>query len=252
MPGSAELPRVRELSGSDRGIHSAPMLAGDQGSGGGQAPESSAVGGDRFRMGAQVVASDGACGELARVVIDPVAQALTHLVVAPKHHPGLGRLVPVDLVEAVETDRIRLRCTTARFRELDESDDVQFLPADTDQWGYGSHALMWPYFGLGMPLSGSDHDEPMLVDRVPVGEVEVHRGDQVHASDGWIGSVQGLVIDPRDHHVTHVLLHEGHLWGSKQVAIPIAAASRVGDEIRLELTKQQVHELPPVELSSST
>jgi sporulation protein YlmC with PRC-barrel domain len=202
-------------------------------------------------MGAQVLGSDGECGELARVVIDPVAQALTHLVVAPKHHPGLGRLVPVDLVEAVETDQIRLRCTTARFRELDESDDVQFLPADTDQWGYGSNALMWPYFGLGMPLSGGGLHEPMLVDRVPVGEVEVHRGDQVHASDGWIGSVQGLVIDPRDHHVTHVLLHEGHLWGSKQVAIPITAASRVGDVIRLELTKQQVQELPPVKLSTT-
>jgi sporulation protein YlmC with PRC-barrel domain len=227
------------------------MLADDQGAGGRQVPDSSAVGGERFRMGAQVLGSDGECGELARVVIDPVAQALTHLVVAPKHHPGLGRLVPVDLVEAVETDQIRLRCTTARFRELDESDDVQFLPADTDQWGYGSNALMWPYFGLGMPLSGGGLHEPMLVDRVPVGEVEVHRGDQVHASDGWIGSVQGLVIDPRDHHVTHVLLHEGHLWGSKQVAIPITAASRVGDVIRLELTKQQVQDLPPVKLSTT-
>ena len=225
------------------------MLADDQGPVGGQAPGSSALGGERFKMGDQVVASDGECGELARVVIDPVAQALTHLVVAPKHHPGLGRLVPVDLVEAVEADRIRLRCSTARFRELDESDDIQFLPADTDQWGYGSHALMWPYFGLGMPSSGSGHHEPILVDRLPVGEVEVHRGDQVHASDGWIGSVQGLVIDPTDHHVTHVLLHQGHLWGSKQVAIPIGTASRLGEEIRLALTKQQVQELPPVELS---
>ena len=59
------------------------------------------------------------------------------------------------------------------------------------------------------------------------------------------------MIDPKDHHVTHVLLQEGHLWGRKQVAIPIGAASRVGEEIRLELTKQQVQELPPVQLSSS-
>ena len=224
------------------------MLADDQDLVNGQAPSSSAPGGERFTIGAQVDATDGECGQLARVVIDPIAQALTHLVVAPKHHRGLGRLVPVDLVEAVEADRIRLRCSTARFRELDESDDIQFLPADTDQWGYGSHALMWPYFGLGMRPSGGHH-EPMLVDRVPVGEVEVHRGDEVHASDGWIGSVQGLVIDSTDHHVTHVLLREGHLWGSKQVAIPIAAASRLGEEIRLKLTKQQVQELPPVKLS---
>jgi sporulation protein YlmC with PRC-barrel domain len=226
------------------------MLADDQGPG--NAGVGSAAGGERFTMGARVVASDGECGRLARVVIDPVAQALTHLVVAPKHDPGLGRLVPVDLVEAVETDRILLRCTRARFRALDQSDDVQFLPGDADGLGYGSQAMMWPYYGLGMPLSGGRHHESGVVDRVPVGEVEVHRGDQVHASDGWIGSVHGLVIDPEDHHVTHVLLREGHLWGSKQVAIPIGATSRVGEEIRLELTKQQVQELPPVELSSRT
>jgi sporulation protein YlmC with PRC-barrel domain len=199
-------------------------------------------------MGARVVASDGECGELARVVINPVGQTLTDLVVAPKHHPGLGRLVPVELVEAVESDQIRLRCSTARFHGLDDAEEIQFLPADTDAGRYGSQALMWPYYGLGMPLSRDDR--AILTERVPVGEVEVHRGDQVHARDGWIGSVQGLVIDPTDHHVTHVLLQEGHVWGRKQVAIPIGGTSRVREEIRVELTKQQVQELPPIELSS--
>jgi len=200
-------------------------------------------------MGARVVASDGECGELARVVVDPVAQTLTDLVVAPRRHQGLGRLVPVELVETVESDHIQLRCSTARFHELDDAEEIQFLPADTDALRYGSQALMWPYYGLGTPLSGDDR--AILTGRVPVGQVEVHRGDQVHARDGWIGSVEGLVIDPADHHVTHVLLEEGHLWGRKQVAIPIGGTSRVREEIRVELTKQQVQELPPVELSSS-
>jgi hypothetical protein len=109
---------------------------------------------------------------------------------------------------------------------------------------------VWPFYGLGMPLGGGHH-ESMFSDRMPAGEVEVRRGDPVHASDGWIGAVQGLVIDPKDHHVTHVLLQEGHLWGRKQVAIPIGAGARVGVEIRLQLTKQEVQELPPLELSSS-
>jgi sporulation protein YlmC with PRC-barrel domain len=215
----------------------------------GRVPENSTAPAGRFRMGARVLASDGECGELARVVVDPVAQTLTELVVAPKHHPGLGRLVPVELVEAVESDQIHLRCSTARFHELDDAEEIQFVPADTDALGYESQALMWPYYSLGIPLSADRH--ATLTDRVPTGEVEVRRGDQVHARDGWIGSVQGLVIDPTDHQVTHVLLQEGHLWGRKQVAIPIAGTSRVGDEIRVELTKQQVQELPPVKLSSS-
>ncbi len=85
-------------------------------------------------------------------------------------------------------------------------------------------------------------------DRVPVGEVEVRRGDHVHATDGAIGRVQGLVVHPGDHHMTHVLLDEGHLWGKKEVAIPIAAVQSVGDGVRLTLTKDEVRELPPVEL----
>jgi sporulation protein YlmC with PRC-barrel domain len=88
----------------------------------------------------------------------------------------------------------------------------------------------------------------MTFDRVPVGEVQVRRGDQVRATDGMIGRVRGLVIDPGDHHVTHVLLDEGHLWGAKTVAIPIAAVKDVADCVRLGLTKEQVRDLPPIDV----
>jgi hypothetical protein len=225
------------------------MPADDQESQSARSPDSPDLAGAEFRIGARVEASDGACGKLVRLVVDPVKQELAHLVVAPGEHHGLGRLVPIGLVEAAEDDRIRLRITSATFNKLDEAEDIQFLPAGGDAFGYGSHAMMLPYFSVGMPLGGH-RSAPMATDRVPAGEVEVHRGDQVHAHDGWIGSVHGLVVDPADHHVTHVLLQEGHLWGKKQVAIPIGAASRVGEEIRVELTKQEVEELPPVELSS--
>jgi sporulation protein YlmC with PRC-barrel domain len=81
-----------------------------------------------------------------------------------------------------------------------------------------------------------------------VGEVEVRRGDHVHATDGDIGKVQGLVIEPTDRQVTHFLLEEGHLWGQKTVAIPISAVVNVTDGVRLKLTKNEVRDLPPVEL----
>jgi sporulation protein YlmC with PRC-barrel domain len=79
-------------------------------------------------------------------------------------------------------------------------------------------------------------------------EVEVRRGEHVHATDGDIGRVQGLVVDPSDHHVTHVLLQEGHPWGRKEVTIPISAVTRVDDGIQLSISKQQVQDLPPVDV----
>jgi hypothetical protein len=46
--------------------------------------------------------------------------------------------------------------------------------------------------------------------------------------------------------VTHVLLKEGHLWGRKQVAIPVSAVASVDAGIRLNITKGQVEDLPPL------
>ena len=106
--------------------------------------------------------------------------------------------------------------------------------------------------GPGLTRRGHRHGRhiPLAVtyDTVPLDEVEVRRGEHVHATDGRIGKVQGLVIDPDSHHVTHVLLQEGHLWGRKEVAIPIGAVTGTDDGIQLNLTKQQVEELPPVDI----
>ena len=81
-------------------------------------------------------------------------------------------------------------------------------------------------------------------DVVPLGETEVGRGEHVHALDGEIGQVEGFLVDPDDHRVTHVLLQEGHLWGRKEVAIPMSAVTGVENGIRLSMTKKQIEDLP--------
>ena len=102
--------------------------------------------------------------------------------------------------------------------------------------------------GAGFDIGRDTEPRTTTHDRVPAGEVEIRRSQHVHATNGPIGRVQGLVIDPADHHVTHVLLDEGHLWGQKQVAIPIGSVTGVDDGVRLDLTKDQIRDLPPVEL----
>jgi sporulation protein YlmC with PRC-barrel domain len=209
-----------------------------------------------FTIGCEVSCTDGACGELRRVVVDPVARALTHLVVEPKHGRARGRLVPVNLA-ASTTDGIALACTTAEFEKLDEAEETQFVPGGHSRFGYGQDQMFsWPYYGMGggvgggMGMGGLGAGAAQVItnDRVPVGEVEVRRGDHVFATDGAIGRVQGLVVHSGDHCVTHVLLDEGHLWGQKRVAIPIGAVKDVDDGVRLNLTKDDVRDLPAVEV----
>lgn len=217
-----------------------------------------------FNIGSEVACSDGVCGELRRVVVDPVARAITHLVVEPRHRQGEGRLVPVDLVISAAKE-IQLRCTRSDFDELEAAEEKQFLPGASGQWGYRQDQLLsMPYYGLGaggMGMAGlgvgglgiggmGPGPHEIINDRVPAGEVEVRRGEHVHATDGAIGRVQGLVMDPSDHQVTHVLLAEGHLWGHKTVAIPISAVERIDDGVvRISLTKDEVRDLPPVDVN---
>jgi hypothetical protein len=217
---------------------------------------------EAFIIGTHVFCTDGECGELARVIVNPVARTVTHLVVAPKHHRGVGRLVPVELVQASDKT-IHLRCTSAEFERCDDAEESQFLPYTDPESGSTGGALSWPYYGLHFDseptgstgfatLDAPAVPKPVVSDRIPLGEVEISRGDQVYASDGPIGVIEGLVIDPRDDHVTHVLLQEGHLWGRKQVAIPVSSLihSDAG-LIRVGLTKEQISDLPPVRLSAA-
>jgi hypothetical protein len=218
----------------------------------------------QFSIGSEVACSDGACGDLRRVVVDPVARALTHLVVEPRDRASGARLVPIELVES-SAGGVTLRCTTAELEALPDAEETQFLPGTDDEWGYGPQdTFVLPFYSMGgtdggplgplgpigpVGVSGVGvGPETFTVDRVPAGEVEVRRGQHVHATDGAIGRVRGLVVDPRDHHVTHVLLDEGHLWGEKRVAIPIGAVTSVADGVRLSLSKDDVRDLPAVGL----
>jgi sporulation protein YlmC with PRC-barrel domain len=187
------------------------------------------------------------------VVIDPVAREVTHLVVEPEHRSGLGRLVPLRLVESTIGD-IHLSCTRAEVEKLDQAEETLFMPGGLGAFGDYSQGqtLAWPYYGLVRAEMGGNITLPVIRETLPVGEVEVQRGSQVHSTDGEIGKVEGLVLDRASHHVTHVLLQEGHIWGKRQFAIPIASVSKVDERgVWLGLTKEQVADLPPVGVENS-
>jgi len=198
---------------------------------------------ERFTIGADVSCTDGPCGTLARVVVDPIARLVTHLIVEPRPGHGAARLVPLELV-ASAAEEIRLNYALADFDSLDPASEGQFIASDNDVPNYrATDTVAWPFFGY---RGARGHLE--AYDAIPPGEVEVQRGEHVNATDGHIGQVEGLVIDPESHHVTHVLLQEGHPWGRKQVTIPIGTVTRVAERIEVNLTKQQVRDLPEVDI----
>lgn len=195
-----------------------------------------------FTIGADVSCTDGVCGKVSRLVIVPRTRTVTHLVVNDRQLQG--RLVPLNLVGVdAATAKIRLLCTIAEFEKLDPADRTMLLEGpgadpdvrDQDQLQFSSRD---PGHILTSPPS-------VTYDTLPSGEVAVRGGEHVHATDGNIGQVQGLVIDSGSHQVTHVLLQEGHVFGRKVVAIPIGAVTGVNENgIQLNITKQHVKDLP--------
>jgi hypothetical protein len=205
-------------------------------------------------IGGDASCTDGACGEVRRVVVDPAARKVTHLMIEPKGRRGLGRLVPLDLVDAT-TGEIRLRCTMAEFEKLGSGEETEFVPGSLGyQEGGPAQVVSDPgYASAGDPVVDGNtvpgFSETETIDIVPEGTVEVRRGDHVHATDGDIGQIDALRVDHDSYGVTSVLLREGHhLWGHKEVAIPIRAVASLDDGIRLNITKQQVGDLPPVDI----
>jgi len=205
-----------------------------------------------FVIGADARCGDGVCGKVTRVVVDPVKRAVTHLVVQPRHWPGLGRLVPIDLVDAATPTEVRLRCTRADFDRLRFAQDADFAPrASLGRYpGYSAEQmLMWPYYS---PIGGEDMPQTREDElaggygSLPPDEVDVRRNERVYATDGEIGRVEGLVVDSGSHHVSHVLLQEGHVLGRRDVAIPISAVTGAVDGIQLNITTLQAQNLPLV------
>ena len=202
-------------------------------------------------IGSEAVGSDGYRGEVLAVVVDPAARTVTHLVVEPRGREGLARLVPLDLADLADpvgagSDPVRLRCTETEFMNLEPAEETlaEFVP------GYPDPVQLLPPGWRGAGGGTADGGtilripEKETIDVVPPGEVEERRGDHVHATDGDIGGLRGLRIDPGSRRVTHVLVREGHVWGHHDVDIPAEMVAGFGDGIRLSVSRQQVRDLP--------
>jgi hypothetical protein len=223
-----------------------------------------------FKLGTDVCCADGDCGQLKSVVISPGEDAVTHLVVKPVHQQGLAKLVPLQLVDPTLSPapggEVWLRCSMAEYGQLDPAEATYFSPGDAEDPTFStdpavSNPSYTPPGAMGMPgvmgmpaMPGGGRREaaqPVTVDAVPdklPGADEVSPGERVHASDGDIGHIQGVVADPGTGRVTAVLLRERHLLSHRTVLIPRSAVAAVGEDgFHLSISKRQVQDLPPVD-----
>ena len=198
----------------------------------------------RLELGGSVRCEDDLLGELADVVIDPTTKRVTHLVVQPHH--DIARLVPIELAQEADGQEISLRCTVEEVRQLEPVHEFAYLrlgefPVDDPDWDVGVQELLaMPYYEPGLDSVSYGADAGITYDRVPKGEVEVRRASPVTSADGHhLGHVDGFVVDGEQ--ITHIVLEHGHLWGRRDLTVPIGAVAKVEtDAVTLSLSKDEV------------
>jgi sporulation protein YlmC with PRC-barrel domain len=195
---------------------------------------------------AKVECTDGPCGESDIVILNPDTLQVTHFVVQDKRLPDRDqRLVPVDQVVETSRDRIRLRCTRAELASMDHFIDTHYGPTRQEpeiDWQVDSSVRSVPRATLTAPGYTKEKTE-----HIPPGELAVRHGTKVAATDGHVGHVGELVVDPKTGHISHLVLQEGHLWAKKEVTVPVSAIDyMLEDTVYLKLDKKEVDALPVV------
>lgn len=194
---------------------------------------------------AKVECTDGSGGKSSHLIVDPDSGKLTHFVVKNKKLPNFpDRLVSVENIVETTGSVIHLNLTQSELAALSP-----FTTTYYEQKGIPSNYAE-VYDPLFVPPNPDDKVK-VKEEHVPAGEMLISRGLTVRTKElKKVGVVDGLIVDPNSNVITHLLMQKGHLWGKKDVALPVATIGSVdADTVYLKLDKAAVKALPtePIE-----
>ncbi len=196
---------------------------------------------------ARVECTDGICGRSVYVLINPVVEKVTHLVVR-EDASNTEYIVPVEVVSKTIANTIQLRCSKAELEKMDPFVKTTFVEEKVPEGivGYGPGMYtMGAYYYAPYVTPEATVQMPVEHLQIPPGEMAVQRGTRGEATDGYVGRVDEFVVNPENGHITHLVMREGHLWGQKDVIIPLSAVQDTEeDTVVLKLDKHQIESLP--------
>lgn len=190
----------------------------------------------------EVFCTDGLCGRSTHVVLRPKTEEVTHLVVREEEPPHQEILIPIAAVAATTPDSINLCYTKHEIANRQPFIETDYVQVDIPRPA-GDIYYMTPY------VYPEFETLPVKHEAIPADELAVRRGAWVEAIDGRVGRVDEFLADPENDHITHVVLREGHLWGQKDVTIPVSEIERIEENtIYLKIDKRKIEALPAIPL----
>ena len=198
---------------------------------------------------ADVVCHDGIVGNSTHIIVDLVSEQVTHFVVR-SYHDHKQYVVPIDKIERSDRTVILLSCRKEDVYQLPLFDETHFN--GYDDYG-GAPPLpspgMSPSYTMYHPYREAESGVQAPPSESSWARLALKKGATIFATDGKVGKIDELVIDPETHRVTHLILRQHFLLNKWIVTIPVADIERADkDAVFLKIDKKTVEELPAVGL----
>lgn len=188
-------------------------------------------------LNALTYCQDGRCGTSAYVVIDPIKDQVTHLVVRIDESYN-EVLIPIERISQADSTHLLLNCTRGDLTSFPSFLAVHFIEGIYPYMSYPAGQYMfWPYAIL--------ETTEEIKKQIPPGELPVGKGTKVKALDKTVGEIDEFLVNPETGHITHLVLRKGHFWGQKDVTIPVSLIDHIGEtEVVLNIDQDKIGELP--------
>lgn len=177
-----------------------------------------------------VVCKDGPFGYLDGFILDPVKDEVTDLIVEADEFLKPKRLVPVKEIVKSTFRYILLNCTLHKLSEFELFADLE------------DHRIYsWPYKTTSPGYLSGQHGH------IPTNKIVVWGSPYVFATDGKVGVLDELIIEPDNHKITDLLVRVGYFWGYQDIDIPLAQIENIkGDSVYLKLNMATIKSFPTV------
>lgn len=190
---------------------------------------------------------DKTCGHVSGLVFNPHTTVATYVIL---HKDALLQqefLVPLDLVIGMSHNALLLNCKSWEVTNLQPFHHTRFIPLDPRDYPHIPGAVEDTSYEWPVSKTEDGYALAMDMEAVPR-QQQVLRGETVvQAKDGTIGHVKEFVLQPGTYHMTYLVLRQGHLWGRRDVAIPISAVDHFEHgAVFLALDKRAIGQLPRI------
>lgn len=201
-----------------------------------------------LEIGAEVLGADGKLGTLTQIVIEPLGERVTHVVVARGGLHPWEKVVPTERLTRTEGARV---WADLRLEDMEAFPDYlaaigtapgPATPAEVPCGDMGPVGLFWPSNVLGWYLPSHQMQTPAHVQaNLPPGTHGLRSGTEVHCRDGKVGRLDEVLYDEASGRATGMIIRKGFLF-AREFEAPIDWVEAINDTIRLKVTCDEVPE----------